>query len=600
MLFPFRRVVAKRQRVVAIALGSRTTKAVLLERNSHGFALAGFTVLDSPDRDRKGAFPSADQLTDHFKSIRQVLGAKANRMVLALTLGDTLLRHVDMPLVAPADMRIMLEISSKNYFQEDLPDHLFDCCVIHAKAPEHTSLPVTSDSSTVMDFAERRPMPSSSRSAPKGKVFVGAVKRELVEVLQTSAKDAGFVIEEMTASQLGQASAVSFLPDLPENEAVATLDVGFRHSSICILLGGEVVHSRVVAFGGDKLTRGLAEAMNVSYEAAEGVKLVLLDKVQQTWQGLISPLGYELKASMEFFEDQYERKVGCVFVSGGSARSSLIVQALQDSIARPIKHWDPSTTVSLSVPEDQVEEVQRESPQLAIAIGAGLGWLDPKRGRINFLAGQQEEEEARRRDPVRLGWRVAAGLLALMVLWSIILGFKSLSTSSLLKGELDRLSSAQKKADEVARYSKKIAENGQQISSLVEFASNRFLWAVPLDALQLTLVKDFVVTRISIEQALIHKEPTKPKEEGKRGEPGKTTEIITMTIQAKDYADPGATEAFIETLAENPYFKANLRVESPITLKNRVSRQVDTTDPTKSFSLVTLECVFRERLLANE
>ena len=63
------------------------------------------------------------------------------------------------------------------------------------------------------------------------------------------------------------------MPQVFANDSVALVDIGFKHSSICVLDRGELVLIRVVNFGGDKLTAGLAEAMNITYADAEGVKL---------------------------------------------------------------------------------------------------------------------------------------------------------------------------------------------------------------------------------------------------------------------------------------------------------------------------------------
>ena len=55
------------------------------------------------------------------------------------------------------------------------------------------------------------------------------------------------------------------------DDVVALIDIGFRSSSICILQQGELVLSRVVNIGGDRLTAAIGEAMNISYAEAEGI-----------------------------------------------------------------------------------------------------------------------------------------------------------------------------------------------------------------------------------------------------------------------------------------------------------------------------------------
>ena len=87
--------------------------------------------------------------------------------------------------------------------------------------------------------------------------------------------------------------------------------------------------NRVVGIGGDRLTGGLSEAMGISYMEAENIKVGMASEVQANLEPLINPLGRELRASIDFFEHQHDKTATQVFISGGSARSEIIIQALQ-------------------------------------------------------------------------------------------------------------------------------------------------------------------------------------------------------------------------------------------------------------------------------
>jgi hypothetical protein len=82
--------------------------------------------------------------------------------------------------------------------------------------------------------------------------------------------------------------------------------------------------------------------------------------------------------------------------------------------------------------------------------------------------------------------------------------------------------------------------------------------------------------------------------------PAETREQIVLSITAKNFADTQAEDEFIERLASLPYFAESLRKTSPVILKNRSARQVDPLDPAKTFILLTIECVYPERVLGRE
>ena len=139
-----------------------------------------------------------------------------------------------------------------------------------------------------------------------------------------------------------------------------------------ILDRGELALTRVVNIGGDKLTAGLAESMNISYAEAEGIKVGMAPEVESALQMQVIPLGREIRASLDFFEHQFDRPVSQVYVSGGSARSEMILQMLHSELMTECKTWNSTGFLQLALPGQQAVEVDHIGPQLTVAIGAAL------------------------------------------------------------------------------------------------------------------------------------------------------------------------------------------------------------------------------------
>ena len=128
--------------------------------------------------------------------------------------------------------------------------------------------------------------------------------------------------------------------------------------------------NRVVGIGGDKLTSGLAETIGVSYEEAEGIKIGMASEVEDTLQPLLMPLGRELRASIDFFENQHDKVVTQVFMTGGAGQSEMIIQTLQQELMVPCSGWDPIQSVHPTLPADKAADIEQLGPQLTVAIGA--------------------------------------------------------------------------------------------------------------------------------------------------------------------------------------------------------------------------------------
>jgi len=335
----------KREHVVAVDLGSRNTKAVHLQRKGDSYQLAGYALADAPVYDKA---MTPEVLGEHLKSIIHSLGARAKQVCLVAGVTDSLVRHAEMPMVPASDMRTMLKFGSKNYLQQDFPDHLFDCHIAKLN----------------MDAGK------DAKGSPKCKVIVGGAKRQYLEDLQTAAKHAGLVADVITTGLVAPANAFELaMPEIFAKEVVALVDFGYRNSTISILLLGELILSRVVGFGSAKLTTGIAESMGITPAEAEGIKIGMPQEVESTIQPLLTPLGRELRASIDFFEHQQDKTVSQVYFSGGSSRSEYIINALQSELMVPCKAWNPAGFLGLALPPQQMGEIEQVAPQLAVAIG---------------------------------------------------------------------------------------------------------------------------------------------------------------------------------------------------------------------------------------
>jgi len=339
--------------MLAIDLGGRTTKAVHLQRRGDGYVLTRYALLDAPIYEKN---LSVELLTEHLKAVNQALDARTKFVTLAVGVNESIVRHAEMPRMPVEDMRLVLKNNSRNYLQQDLSNHVFDCCIIPS-----AQLPKPADSG--------KP-PAGSQ---KQKILVAGAKKQLVDDLVAAIRNAGLVADHILPGLIGPINAFQLaLPEVFGRAVVALVDIGFKHSSICILAEGELLLSRTVAIGGDRLTSGLAESMNISYAEAEGIKVGMANEVQPALESLLSPLGRELRASIDFFEHQHDRTITQVFLTGASTRSEFILQTLQSEMMVECKTWNPTSFLKMALQPEQTAEIEQVAPQLTAAIGAAL------------------------------------------------------------------------------------------------------------------------------------------------------------------------------------------------------------------------------------
>ncbi len=337
--------------MIAVDLGTRTTKAVLLERRGEVLALTRYVMLDAPIFEKK---MSPELLGEHLRAVSTALGNPTKYLTLAIGLEDALVRQIEMPQIPLDEMRLVLKMNHKNYLQQDLPQHVFDCHIVPPR----------------LDKSPEAPRPNS---IPKLKVLAAATKQKVVSDFIQAANLAGLTAEGLVPGLLGPINHFEqAMPEIFQKETIALVDIGFKHTSVCVLSMGELALSRMVNLGGDHLTAGLAQELNISYAEADGIKVGMAPEVESTLQSHVAPLGREIRASLDFFEHQEDRPVSQVYVTGGSARSEMIMQMLHSELLLECKTWNPTGFLQLALPGQQAVDIEHIGSQLTTAVGAAL------------------------------------------------------------------------------------------------------------------------------------------------------------------------------------------------------------------------------------
>jgi hypothetical protein len=188
----------------------------------------------------------------------------------------------------------------------------------------------------------------------------------------------------------------------------------------------------------------------------------------------------------------------------------------------------------------------------------------------------------------------------LVLLWYSTLLFEQMVVASRLdekKTEWARMDPANK---ELRLASNGIRETMNRIHALDRLATNRFLWAPVLNALQYTMVGDQIqLTRLNGAHTYVVIVPPEDKNSNakkKKAKPASSTEKILLSIDARDYG--AQTEqnfnAFIDAIGRSDFFKNSLASGGVKLAKLLPPNSADGTGG-KTYSQFTVECKFPEK-----
>jgi len=156
------------------------------------------------------------------------------------------------------------------------------------------------------------------------------------------------------------------------DRAVALIDVGANKTNINVLRGGASYFTREIYLGGEDFTSAISKRMGCEVHQAELLKRdpgeneeALRDAVLPS----IDDLGNEIHLSFDYFENQFDRAVDDVLLSGGGAHLKLVESTFEKIFEKRTRHWDPTENIKIDESAVDAEALRANAGQLAVAVG---------------------------------------------------------------------------------------------------------------------------------------------------------------------------------------------------------------------------------------
>jgi len=329
--------------LIGLDIGSKAIKAVELTREGHGFVMTGFGMRE---------VASEDQRPDAILEVLKDNSFHTKRVVSAVYGKSVIVRYLSMARMPDEDLKNAIRYEADKYIPFDVEE-------------------------VVMDSQAFRDDASGEGHENEMRVVLVAVKRSLIDDHVSLLNGLGLqpTVIDVDSFAVGNAFELSrggafFEQDA--DRAIALLDIGANKSNINIFYGGTSYFTREIYLAGDDFTHAVAKRLGLDLEAAELRKREPGDHPEEVMEAVMpsfDDLSNEIALSFDYFENQFDREVEEVFLSGGGARLQGIEEALERSLNRPARRWDP--TEGIEVHEGAVDGavVREHAGQLAVAVG---------------------------------------------------------------------------------------------------------------------------------------------------------------------------------------------------------------------------------------
>jgi Tfp pilus assembly PilM family ATPase len=93
------------------------------------------------------------------------------------------------------------------------------------------------------------------------------------------------------------------------------------------------------------------------------------ERVAESLGGVLEDICHDINISIDYFENQYDKKVEEVFITGGASNTAGFQETLERTVQKPVNRWNPTQHLELDLPRDSAQELQDAPTQAAIALG---------------------------------------------------------------------------------------------------------------------------------------------------------------------------------------------------------------------------------------
>ncbi len=338
-------MLGKKKSLVGLDIGSHEIKAIELTEVRDSIRLTGF-----------GAVPveGEDDIPLALSALFRDSGIKTRRVATAVSGKSVIIRYINMPVMSDDEMKSALRFEADKYIPFEVDEVVLDCVRLG-------------------DFGET----TNSSGEKEMKVLLVAVKQTVIDERVQLIQGAGLTPAVIDVDTFALGNAFEFnnmhSPRVEDEERVIGLvDIGAEKTSINIIKNNTSYFSREVYLAGNEFTEAISRRLGMDSVEADELKLNPDDK-EETLEECILPtlddLANEIHLSLDYYENQYDREVDEVFVSGGSSLIPGVQGAFERVFNRRVSFWDPTENLDVKIDRVDPEDLKASAAHLVVATG---------------------------------------------------------------------------------------------------------------------------------------------------------------------------------------------------------------------------------------
>jgi type IV pilus assembly protein PilM len=336
-------MLARTKSVVGLDIGSSAVKAVELAFSGDEVELTGFGQVEVPP-DNPAAKSQA------VKDLLSSGGFRSKRIVTSVSGKEVVVRYLNMARMSQEELKNTISFEAEKYVPFPIEECVVDCQKLEGE--------------------------DETKKGSNMPVLMVAVKRSQIADHLKILSDAGVVPEAIDVDSFAIANIMDLCrgtnaASSPDEAVLAFVDIGLAKTSVNITDRGTTLFTREITMAGQDFTSAIARGLNLGADEAETRKRREGSESQEVRTAVFSALedlGNEIQLSLDYFQNQHQKPVGRVILSGGGARLAAAQEAFERIFEKSVTVFNPFASFRVSEGIDQ-DLLACTAPQLVVAAG---------------------------------------------------------------------------------------------------------------------------------------------------------------------------------------------------------------------------------------
>ena len=348
--------------LIGIDISATGIKLVELSHSRSGYELKSMAMVPLPrDAIVENTVIDSMAVSQALLDAIEIAHPSTRKAAISVSGNAVIIKTVTMPTTTEFELETQIEFEADQHVPYDIEDVYLDFQILGEVTDNHNEM----------------------------EVVLAACKREVIDDYQLVLSEAGIEAKCVDCSVFslenayeicGQESADSSddLIDDENSPAVALVNIGANLINVNILIKGQMAFVRDQFYGGQNLTEEIQKEHNLSYQAAEEMKLerfteISPEAIENFYIGLTS----ELVRSLDFYAANHaENPVQKLLISGGSALIPDVATELEQRLGIEAEVLNPFTNIKASSRKFDADYLNKIGPSMVVPVGLAMRSFD--------------------------------------------------------------------------------------------------------------------------------------------------------------------------------------------------------------------------------